>query len=85
MYSQSGLKQVSIESYKRLVLMGMGMGMCSSIFACVAVTQNNSLGKSATRPSGRIAEADLHDVGRFLNRALGLPPNLQNRYESVQL
>ena len=63
------------------MLVLMGLGMYSSIFACVAVTQNNSSGKSATRPSGRIAEADLHDVGRFLNRALGLPPDLQNRYE----
>jgi hypothetical protein len=45
----------------------------------VGVTQNNGLTNSATRPTGRIAEADLHDVARFLNRALGLPPDLQNR------
>eukprot|EP00271_Cylindrocystis_brebissonii_P007125 TRINITY_DN20291_c0_g1_i1.p1 TRINITY_DN20291_c0_g1~~TRINITY_DN20291_c0_g1_i1.p1 ORF type:complete len:478 (+),score=90.86 TRINITY_DN20291_c0_g1_i1:186-1436(+) len=30
------------------------------------------------RPSGRIGEGDLHDVGRFLNRFLGLPPDTQN-------
>ncbi|KAG0590125.1 hypothetical protein KC19_1G074000 [Ceratodon purpureus] len=45
----------------------------------VGVNQNNGTIKSSTRPSGRIAEADLHDVGRFLNRALGLPPDIQNR------
>ena len=31
------------------------------------------------RPSGKIAEGDQHDVGRFLNRALGLAPEHQNR------
>lgn len=45
----------------------------------VGVNQSNGTTKPFTRPSGRIAEADLHDVGRFLNRALGLPPDIQNR------
>ena len=30
--------------------------------------------------SGRIIDSDMHDVGRFLNRLLGLPPEIQNRY-----
>ncbi|EFJ35303.1 hypothetical protein SELMODRAFT_270385, partial [Selaginella moellendorffii] len=30
------------------------------------------------RPSGRIAEGDMHDVARFLNRLLGVPPDVQN-------
>lgn len=30
--------------------------------------------------SGRIVDSDMHDVGRFLNRLLGLPPDIQNRY-----
>ena len=27
----------------------------------------------------RIVDSDMHDVGRFLNRILGLPPDIQNR------
>ncbi|CAK9271564.1 unnamed protein product [Sphagnum jensenii] len=42
-------------------------------------SHHGNSGKSVTKPSGRIAEADTHDVARFLNRALGLPPDLQNR------
>ncbi|KAI5683641.1 hypothetical protein M9H77_04869 [Catharanthus roseus] len=30
--------------------------------------------------SGRIVDSDMHDVGRFLNRLLGLPPEIQNRH-----
>jgi hypothetical protein len=29
--------------------------------------------------SSRIVDSDMHDVGRFLNRLLGLPPDIQNR------
>lgn len=36
-------------------------------------------GKDSGRFSGRIVESDMHDVGRFLNRILGLPPAIQNR------
>eukprot|EP00268_Persea_americana_P026498 TRINITY_DN2591_c1_g1_i1.p1 TRINITY_DN2591_c1_g1~~TRINITY_DN2591_c1_g1_i1.p1 ORF type:complete len:1271 (-),score=272.64 TRINITY_DN2591_c1_g1_i1:376-4122(-) len=36
-------------------------------------------GKDAGKVSGRIVESDMHDVGRFLNRLLGLPPEIQNR------
>jgi hypothetical protein len=46
----------------------------------VGLAHHGNSGKSVTKPSGRIAEADTHDVARFLNRALGLPPDLQNRY-----
>lgn len=37
-------------------------------------------GKDAGKVSGRIVESDMHDVGRFLNRLLGLPPEIQNRF-----
>ncbi|KAL7592215.1 hypothetical protein Lser_V15G33893 [Lactuca serriola] len=37
-------------------------------------------GKDAGKFStGRIVDSDMHDVGRFLNRLLGLPPEIQNR------
>lgn len=37
-------------------------------------------GKDSGKFSGRIVDSDMHDVGRFLNRLLGLPPEIQNRY-----
>nr|XP_028958709.1 protein FORGETTER 1 isoform X3 [Malus domestica] len=36
-------------------------------------------GKDHGRLTGRIIESDMHDVGRFLNRILGVPPDIQNR------
>ncbi|WVZ87057.1 LOW QUALITY PROTEIN: hypothetical protein U9M48_033752 [Paspalum notatum var. saurae] len=36
-------------------------------------------GKDSGKLSGRIVDSDMHDVARFLNRLLGLPPNIQNR------
>ncbi|KAI3755989.1 hypothetical protein L1987_55800 [Smallanthus sonchifolius] len=36
-------------------------------------------GKDYGKFSGRIVDSDMHDVGRFLNRLLGLPPEIQNR------
>ncbi|KAI5574605.1 hypothetical protein BDE02_10G155400 [Populus trichocarpa] len=36
-------------------------------------------GKDYGKLSGRIIDSDMHDVGRFLNRILGLPPDIQNR------
>ena len=39
--------------------------------------------KDFEKPSGRIPESDAHDVARFLNRLLGLPPDIQNRYYSL--
>ncbi|KAG2568646.1 hypothetical protein PVAP13_7NG407100 [Panicum virgatum] len=36
-------------------------------------------GKDGGKLSGRIADSDMHDVARFLNRLLGLAPNIQNR------
>ncbi|KAB1212844.1 hypothetical protein CJ030_MR5G010144 [Morella rubra] len=36
-------------------------------------------GKDSAKLSGRIVDSDMHDVGRFLNRILGLPPDIQNR------
>ncbi|KAL0306070.1 UNVERIFIED_CONTAM: protein FORGETTER 1 [Sesamum radiatum] len=37
-------------------------------------------GKESGKISGRIVDSDMHDVGRFLNRLLGLPPEIQNRH-----
>ncbi|KAL2473580.1 RING/FYVE/PHD zinc finger superfamily protein [Forsythia ovata] len=36
-------------------------------------------GKDSGKISGRIVDSDMHDVGRFLNRLLGLPPEIQNK------
>ncbi|CAH9053117.1 unnamed protein product [Cuscuta epithymum] len=36
-------------------------------------------GRDPGKISGRIVDSDMHDVGRFLNRLLGLPPDIQNR------
>lgn len=36
-------------------------------------------GKDSGKLTGRIVESDMHDVGRFLNRILGLAPEIQNR------
>lgn len=36
-------------------------------------------GEDHGKLSGRIVDSDMHDVGRFLNRLLGLPPDIQNR------
>ncbi|KAL1559922.1 udp-glycosyltransferase [Salvia divinorum] len=35
--------------------------------------------KGGGKVSGRIVDSDMNDVGRFLNRLLGLPPGIQNR------
>ncbi|KAJ6822165.1 protein FORGETTER 1 [Iris pallida] len=40
----------------------------------------NGIGKDGGRFSGRIVDSDMHDVARFLNRILGLPPDIQNRH-----
>lgn len=37
-------------------------------------------GKDPGKLSGRIVDSDMHDVARFLNRLLGLSPNIQNRW-----
>lgn len=36
--------------------------------------------KEPVKLSGRIVDSDMHDVGRFLNRLLGVPPDVQNLY-----
>ncbi|KAK3121295.1 hypothetical protein QOZ80_8BG0650290 [Eleusine coracana subsp. coracana] len=38
-----------------------------------------SNGKIGGKLTGRIIDSDMHNVPRFLNRILGLPPNIQNR------
>ncbi|CAK7335946.1 unnamed protein product [Dovyalis caffra] len=38
----------------------------------------NSNGKDYGKLSGHMIDLDMHDVGRFLNRILGLPPEIQN-------
>lgn len=45
----------------------------------VLVHQGDDPERDFGKPSGRIPEADTHDVARFLNRLLGLPPDVQNR------
>lgn len=37
-------------------------------------------GKDSGKFSGRIVDSDMSDVARFLNRLLGLPPEIQNRF-----
>ncbi|KAG6384220.1 hypothetical protein SASPL_155979 [Salvia splendens] len=37
----------------------------------------------AGKLSGRIVDSDMNDVGRFLNRILGLSPGIQNRFCSL--
>ncbi|KAK1609385.1 hypothetical protein QYE76_033058 [Lolium multiflorum] len=37
------------------------------------------IGKNGGRLTGRIVDSDMHDVARFLNRILGLAPDIQNR------
>ena len=36
-------------------------------------------GKNGGKLTGRIIDSDMHDVARFLNRILGLFPDIQNR------
>ncbi|XP_043807578.1 protein FORGETTER 1 isoform X2 [Manihot esculenta] len=43
----------------------------------VGIVRDSVLGNG--KLSGRIIDSDMHDVGRFLNRLLGLPPEIQNR------
>ncbi|CAN1263030.1 Protein FORGETTER 1 [Linum perenne] len=45
----------------------------------VGIVRDTVLGKDSGKLSGRIIDSDMHDVGRFLNRLLGLPPEIQNR------
>lgn len=45
----------------------------------VGIVRDAGNGKDAGRFSARIVDSDMHDVGRFLNRLLGLPPDIQNR------
>jgi hypothetical protein len=35
--------------------------------------------KNGGKLTGRIIDSDMHDVARFLNRILGLFPDIQNR------
>lgn len=43
----------------------------------------NGNGKESGKISGRIVDSDMHDVGRFLNRLLGLAPDIQNRFAFI--
>lgn len=47
----------------------------------VGIVRDSSIGngKDSGKLIGRIVDSDMHDVGRFLNRLLGLPPDIQNR------
>ena len=43
------------------------------------------VGKDSGKITGRIVDSDMHDVGRFLNRILGLVPDIQNRSVTYEL
>ncbi|XP_057454431.1 protein FORGETTER 1-like [Lotus japonicus] len=47
----------------------------------VGIVRDTILGddEDSRRLFGRITDSDMHDVGRFLNRLLGLPPDTQNK------
>ncbi|CAO2826033.1 unnamed protein product [Amaranthus hypochondriacus] len=45
----------------------------------VGIVRDSGSVKESGKFSGRIIDSDMHDVGRFLNRLLGLPPDIQNR------
>ncbi|KAF5728143.1 protein strawberry notch 1 [Tripterygium wilfordii] len=45
----------------------------------VGIVRDTLFGNGNGKLSGRIIDSDMHDVGRFLNRLLGLPPDIQNR------
>ncbi|KAF3448819.1 hypothetical protein FNV43_RR09532 [Rhamnella rubrinervis] len=45
----------------------------------VGILRDGGLGKDSGKIAGRIVDSDMHDVGRFLNRILGLAPEIQNR------
>ncbi|EXB51233.1 hypothetical protein L484_019226 [Morus notabilis] len=45
----------------------------------VGILRDSVVGKDSGRITGRIVDSDMHDVGRFLNRILGLVPDIQNR------
>lgn len=49
-------------------------------FSLYFINDDTANGKDVGKLSGRIIDSDMHDVGRFLNRLLGLPPDIQNRY-----
>ncbi|CAM6105098.1 unnamed protein product [Calypogeia fissa] len=52
--------------------------LCVGIIRDAVLAQPNTGNKNGFK-QGRITEVDLHDVGRFLNRVLGLEPDFQNR------
>lgn len=54
---------------------------------CFIVTSTSVfvVGKDSGKITGRIVDSDMHDVGRFLNRLLGLAPEIQNRSVTCEL
>lgn len=45
----------------------------------VGIVRDSGSAKESGKVSARIIDSDMNDVGRFLNRLLGLPPEIQNR------
>ncbi|KAJ8432514.1 hypothetical protein Cgig2_001107 [Carnegiea gigantea] len=79
------IEQVSVVDSSLVVPPGCSSGNPQSIRDFIAKAKAAlvsvgilSSGESAKGSGGRI-ESDMHDVGRFLNRLLGLPPEIQNR------
>ncbi|KAG6545283.1 hypothetical protein Mapa_013396 [Marchantia paleacea] len=67
------------ESDKDFYLFSRAALLCVGIIRDAQAGQFNPGSKASFKGMGRITEADLHDVGRFLNRVLGLEPGFQNR------
>ncbi|KAM3213142.1 hypothetical protein ACQJBY_065881 [Aegilops geniculata] len=65
--NQSSLQEFITRSKAALV----AVGIVRDAVICI--------GKHGGKLTGRIVDSDMHDVARFLNRILGLAPNIQNR------
>ncbi|KAJ1442442.1 Zinc finger, FYVE/PHD-type [Sesbania bispinosa] len=66
---------------RALMIMYKGiMEQAKAALVSVGIVRDTILGngKDLGRLSGRIIDSDMHEVGRFLNRLLGLPPDIQN-------
>ncbi|KAL3700029.1 hypothetical protein R1sor_018051 [Riccia sorocarpa] len=80
MFSFAGLCVILITSKSVLLLIRRDISAVLTVLPFeLTASQFNPGTKASSKSMGRISEADLHDVGRFLNRVLGLEPEFQNR------